>query len=280
VVARFSAFRQFLVLKRHIGQAVSRGGHRCFLRQSAHGALVVRPDRHVPVPVSAVDSAAAVGRLSPECVDALGSMKVAEPGSVPGSLAHYGLVGVSGTTAGTPSGLMLKASVNQHRTGTPLAIGANTASLAPPPHFGPAGYPSPDPRACSHGGRMAPTAGGTPPDVDRDIEDRPARHSHELALRRRHHLVLQPAQRPLQRVADVIVLQCLRDRDDTRSISARRTPEVTKVRWMMTRHLRAASSSGGSPPIRPRTGRLTSGVRGRLTALNEPRQHDGADAYD
>jgi hypothetical protein len=25
---------------------------------------------------------------------------------------------------------------------------------------------------------------------------------------------------------------------------------------------------------------LTSGVRGRLTALNEPRQHDGADAYD
>ena len=37
---------------------------------------------------------------------------------------------------------------------------------------------------------------------------------------------------------------------------------------------------GGSPPIRPRTGRLTSGVRGRLTALNEPRHHDGADAYD
>ena len=36
----------------------------------------------------------------------------------------------------------------------------------------------------------------------------------------------------------------------------------------------------GSPPIRPRTRRLTSGVRGRLTALNEPRQHDGADAYD
>jgi hypothetical protein len=30
-------------------------------------------------------------------------------GSVPGPLAHYGLVGVSGTTAGTPSGLMLKA---------------------------------------------------------------------------------------------------------------------------------------------------------------------------
>ena len=56
-----------------------------------------------------MDSAAAVGRLSPECVDALGSMKVAEPGSVPGSLAHYGLVGVSGTTAGMPSGLMLKA---------------------------------------------------------------------------------------------------------------------------------------------------------------------------
>src|ERR1700730_2681065 len=43
VVARFSAFRQFPVLKRHIGQAVSRGGHRCFLLQSAHGALVVRP---------------------------------------------------------------------------------------------------------------------------------------------------------------------------------------------------------------------------------------------
>src|SRR5437868_4760584 len=42
-------------------------------------------------------------------VDALGSMKVAEPGSGPGSLAHSGLVGVSGTTAGTPSGLMLKA---------------------------------------------------------------------------------------------------------------------------------------------------------------------------
>jgi hypothetical protein len=38
-----------------------------------------------------------------------GSTKVAESGSVPGSLAHYGLVGVSGTTAGTPSGLMLKA---------------------------------------------------------------------------------------------------------------------------------------------------------------------------
>jgi len=38
-----------------------------------------------------VDSAAAVGRLSPECVDAPGSMKVAEPGSVPGSLAHYGV---------------------------------------------------------------------------------------------------------------------------------------------------------------------------------------------
>jgi hypothetical protein len=53
-------------------------------------------------------SAAAVGRLSPECVDALGSMKVAEPRSVPGSLAHYGLVGVSGTTAGTPSGLMFR----------------------------------------------------------------------------------------------------------------------------------------------------------------------------
>src|SRR5580704_17684947 len=62
-----------------------------------------------PPRVSAVDSAPAVGRLSPECVDALASTKVAEPGSVPGSLAHYGLVGVSGTTAGTPSGLMLKA---------------------------------------------------------------------------------------------------------------------------------------------------------------------------
>jgi phosphoglycerate dehydrogenase-like enzyme len=37
-VARFSAFRQFLVLKRHIGQAVSRGGHHRFLRQSAHAS--------------------------------------------------------------------------------------------------------------------------------------------------------------------------------------------------------------------------------------------------
>jgi hypothetical protein len=42
----------------------------------------------------------------------------------------------------------------------------------------------------------------------------------------------------------------------------------------------AATAQGGSPPIRPRTRRLTSGVRGRLTALNELRQHDGADAYD
>jgi hypothetical protein len=33
-----------------------------------------------------------------------GSTKVAESGSVPGPLAHYRLVGVSGTTAGTPSG--------------------------------------------------------------------------------------------------------------------------------------------------------------------------------
>src|ERR1700749_2958387 len=41
--------------------------------------------------------------------------------------------------------------------------------------------------------------------------------------------------------------QCLRVRDDTRSVSARSTPEVTKVTWMMTLHLRAASSSGPSP---------------------------------
>src|SRR5437879_6339110 len=53
---------------------------------------------------------------------------------------------------------------------------------------------------------MPPEAGGAPPDVDGDIENRPARHPHELALRRWRHLIMQPAQRPLQRVADVVVL--------------------------------------------------------------------------
>ena len=50
-----------------------------------------------------------------------GSTKVAEPGSVPDrSLARYGLAGVSGTTAGTPSGLMLKArKVNGSLPGLP-----------------------------------------------------------------------------------------------------------------------------------------------------------------
>jgi hypothetical protein len=53
---------------------------------------------------------------------------------------------------------------------------------------------------------MAPEAGGTTPDVDRNIEDRAARHPHELALRPQRHLVMQPTQRPLQRVAPVVVL--------------------------------------------------------------------------
>src|SRR3954452_4762245 len=53
---------------------------------------------------------------------------------------------------------------------------------------------------------MPPEAGGASPDVDGDIENRAARHPHELALGRWRHLIMQPAQRPLQRVADVVVL--------------------------------------------------------------------------
>ena len=43
-------------------------------------------------------------------------------------------------------------------------------------------------------------------DGDGDVEDRAARHPHELALRRRRHLILQPADRPFQRISDVVVL--------------------------------------------------------------------------
>jgi hypothetical protein len=64
---------------------------------------------------------------------------------VPGSLAHYGLVGVSGTTAGTASGLTLKASYSPRgpkvgpiptmrrslpRTGAGRLMGARPPSLA------------------------------------------------------------------------------------------------------------------------------------------------------
>jgi hypothetical protein len=41
VVARFSVFRQFLLLKRHVSQVIWRGGHRCFLRQSAHASSLL-----------------------------------------------------------------------------------------------------------------------------------------------------------------------------------------------------------------------------------------------
>jgi len=75
------------------------------------------------------------------------------------------------------------------------------------------------------------------------------------------------------------VAQCVRE---GRGVDVSGEPASGRISGNSSRKIASTQSSqikGGSPPI-PRTRRLTSGVRGRLTALNEPRQHDGADAYD
>ena len=49
---RWNEIADGAVLQQDGAIAIGTGGHRCFLLQSAHGAHVVRPDRHVPVPRS------------------------------------------------------------------------------------------------------------------------------------------------------------------------------------------------------------------------------------
>ena len=76
------------------------------------------------------------------------------------------------------------------------------------------------------------------------------------------------------------VVQCVRE---GRGVDVSGEPASGRISGNSSRKIASTQASqikGGSPPIRPRTRRLTSGVRGRLTALNEPRQHDGADAYE